>query len=287
LGPEAAALAAGALGGWCLGELARALLGLVGGAGPAARTVLASLSEPLMAAGAGGVGPDRSEQRRLMLAGALAGSVLGLMLAGLPGAAAGAQAGILPMNRVLRARRLRYRRAVNAGASEIATAMADAVAGGSSVRGAVRVAAGLISGPPGAELRRAAADMDLGSPTDDCLDQLRARSGSPEIDAIVTAAKLQRRAGGDLARLLRDLARGFEDQARVQGEVRAATAQARFTGIIVILLPVAGTGMAELAAPGFLAGLVRDPLSSWLIGLGVALQVAAALAIRRLARVRA
>ena len=75
------------------------------------------------------------------------------------------------------------------------------------------------------------------------------------MDVLVAACLLQRRAGGDLARLLRDSARALEDQARLEREVRAATAQARFTALIVVLLPLGGALLAELASPGWFAGL--------------------------------
>ena len=63
---------------------------------------------------------------------------------------------------------------------------------------------------------------------------------SARLDALVAACLLQRRAGGDLARLLRESARAMEDQSRLEDEVKAATAQARFTGLIVVLLPLGG-----------------------------------------------
>jgi tight adherence protein B len=116
---------------------------------------------------------------------------------------------------------------------------------------------------------------------------MRARIGSPGIDVIVAGALMQRRAGGDLAALLRSSARAFEDEARLLGEVRAATAQARFTGMVVVLLPIGGAGMAELASPGFVARLASSPLTAWLVGMAIAMQVGAAFAIRKLARIRA
>ena len=103
----------------------------------------------------------------------------------------------------------------------------------------------------------------------------------------MAACLVQRRAGGDLARLLRDCARAFEDQPRLADEVRAATAQARFTGLLVVVLPLGGALLAELASPGFLAGLAGSPLTAWLVGLALVLQVAAAVLIRRLGRVQA
>jgi tight adherence protein B len=142
------------------------------------------------------------------------------------------------------------------------------------------------SGPAGAELRRTAKELALGARTDDALEAMRSRVGSHGIDTIVAAALLQRGAGGDLARLLRDCSRALEDHARLEHDARAATAQARFTGLIVVLLPLGGGLLAELASPGFLTRLASSFLTAWLGGMALAMQVGAALLIRRLGRVR-
>ena len=147
-------------------------------------------------------------------------------------------------------------------------------------------ARGGVPGAAGRELRRLAGELALGSRTDDALEALRVRVGSERIDTLVAACLLQRRAGGDLARLLRECARAFEDQARLLDEARAATAQARFTGVVVVLLPLGGALLSELASPGYLRGLAGSFLTLWLGGLALVLQVVAAVLIRRLARVR-
>jgi tight adherence protein B len=128
--------------------------------------------------------------------------------------------------------------------------------------------------------------MALGARTEDALDALRARVQSHRVETLVAACLLQRRAGGDLARLLRECARAFEDQARLHDEVRAATAQARFTGLVVVLLPLGGALLAELASPGYLRGLASSFLTLWLAGVALVLQAAGAMLIRRLARVK-
>ena len=115
---------------------------------------------------------------------------------------------------------------------------------------------------------------------------MRARVRSPRMDTLVAACLLQRRVGGDLARLLRDTARGMEDQQRLEDEVRAATAQARFTALTVVLLPVAGALFAELASPGWFAGLWSSVLTAWLVGLALILQATAAVLMHRLSLVR-
>src|SRR3954469_1500852 len=215
--------------------------------------------------------PEAAERRRLLALGAVGAFAAGLFVFGIRGAVIAAAVAPAVAGRVLKARRASYRNAVDAGAADIAIGLADALSGGHSLRGALLASAGSLSGPPGNELRRVANELELGAPTDDALEGMRRRIGSPAIDVILAGALLQRRAGGDRAQLWRSSARAFEDEARLLGEVLAATAQARFTGLVVVLLPLGSAALAELASPGFVARLVAFPLAAWLIGMAVAM----------------
>ena len=240
----------------------------------------------LVRAGRQGRDPGNEERRRLVLACGGAGLAGGWFVGGPLLGAACAAAGPFAVSRVLRSARERYRKDVDTGASAMATALADALSGGHSVRGAVMEAAGGLDGAAGEELRRVAGELLVGARTEDALEAMRARVRSHGIDTIVAAALLQRRAGGDLARLLRDCARALEDHARLEHDARAATAQARFTGLVVVLMPVGGALLAELASPGYVTRLSGSFLTAWLGGLALAMQVVAAVLIRRFARVR-
>jgi len=91
---------------------------------------------------------------------------------------------------------------------------------------------------------------------------------------------VQRDAGGDLPGLLRELAASQEAAARTDHDARAATAQARFTARLVAGLPAGALVLAELASPGFLAGLVASPLSVTLLVLAGVLQLLAFAGVR-------
>jgi len=279
-----AAFAAGTLVLLALHELGALVLGPLGARAPRAARASAAAVDALVRLGREGRDPGATERRRLLLGGSALAFAAGWTLAGPPAALGCASAGPYAVARLLRARRERFRRAVDSGAPALAIAIADAIGGGHSLRGAVIEAARSLHGPAAHELRRTAAELAAGARTEGALESLRERAGSERVDTIVAACLLQRRAGGDLARLLRHCARAFEDDARLRGEVRAATAQARFTGLVVVLLPLGGALLAELASPGFLAELWRSPLTAWLVGLALALQVAAGVAIRRLGR---
>ena len=254
--------------------------------GRGAARAVAGLADVVVRLGSEGRVPGTVERRRLLGAGAAVAFALGTVVAGPAAGAALAAAGPWTGARVLRARREHYRRSVDRGCAGLALALADALGAGHSLRGAIAEAAGGVDGGAGHELRRVAAELATGARTEEALEQMRARVRSPRLDTIVAACLVQRRAGGDLARLLRDCAEAFGDQERLEDEVRSATAQARFTGVVVVLLPLGGALLAELASPGFAARLMSSFLTAWLVGIAIALQVVAGVAIRRLGRVR-
>jgi tight adherence protein B len=187
----------------------------------------------------------------------------------------------------VRARRRRYLSELERQAALVARTLADALAGGHSIRGAVGEAARSTGGAAGTELRRTAAALALGEPTETALGRLRRRASARPYDTMVAALLLQRDAGGDLARLLRGLATTLEEASRLEGEARTVTAQARFTGLLVAVLPLGAAALAELGSPGYLAGLLAAPLTAWLLGCAFAFQALALLLIQRTSRIRA
>jgi tight adherence protein B len=280
------AFLAGASAGLALCELGAAVSAVLLARGPRWLRALASLVETLVRVGREGRDPGALERRRLLFGGAAVAFVAGLVTFGPLVGVAFAAAGPLVVARVLAARRERYRAAVDTGLPEMAVAIADALAGGRSLRAALGEAAAGVGGAAGHELCRTAAELAAGAATDDALEAMRRRARSPGMETMVAACLLQRRAGGDLARLLRESARALEDQARLEDEVRAATAQARFTALIVVVLPLGGAVLAELASPGWFASLWSSFLTAWLVGIALVLQAVAAILMSRLARVR-
>jgi tight adherence protein B len=258
------------------------LLAAVEGSRPA--VALGRALEPVARAGREGRPATAPERRRLALVAAAALAAAGWLVAGPPLALVAGLAGPVLAAAALRARRRAYASAVAAGAALAARALADALAAGHAIRGAIAVAGDGLPGAAGVELRRAAATLALGASTESALESLRRRARAGAWDALVAGILLQRDAGGDLVGLLRDHAEALEASARAEQEARAATAQARATARIVLALPAGAAVLAELASPGFLAGLLARPASATLMALALVLQLAALVAVRRLAR---
>ena len=298
--------AAGALGAVGGARLAGEAAALVRSRAPRLAAGAAALVDIVLRAGREGRDPGARERRRLLAAGALAAFVAGWLVLGLVPAIGVGAVGPLAVSRVLRSGRERYRHAVDRGAASMAgvldrdlVLLAGALVLGGDGKDAVHVHVerdldlghAARCGRDALEVERAkqaivASELALGARTEDALEAMRARVRSHGVDTIVAASLLQRGAGGDLAGLLRECARALEDHARLEHDARAATAQARFTGVIVVLLPLGGALLAELASPGYLAHLAGSFLTAWLGGLALVMQLVAAVLIRRLGRVR-
>lgn len=254
-------------------------------ASPAAARWLRLALEPLRRAGREGYAPSTIERRRLAALGAAAAILGGWLLAGMTLALPLSVAGPAAMAWAISSRRRRYRRAVERSLPEVATAIADSLGAGRSLRASLPAAAAYLDGPPAAELARLGAELDLGAPTVDTVEAWRRRMRSERVDAFAAALLSQRLAGGDLAGLLRRFAAGAAERDRVAEDARSATAQARFTGLLVVAMPTGGALFAELIEPGFIAKLLGSPPATVMLALAAALQLAGFIAIRRISRV--
>lgn len=254
-------------------------------ASPAAARWLRLSLEPLRRAGEEGYVPSTPERRRLAALGAVAALAAGWLLGGVAVAVPLAVAGPAVAAGAVSARRARYRATVERALPDVATAVADALTAGRSLRASLPAAAASLDGPAAVEMERLRAELDLGAPTARAVEGWRRRMRSPRVDAFAAALLSQRLAGGDLAGLLRSFAEGAAERDRVAEDARAATAQARFTGLLVVAMPAGGALFAELVRPGFLGGLLATPAAAAMLAVAAALQLAGFAAIRRLSRV--
>lgn len=239
---------------------------------------------PLRRVGREGYVPSVVEQRRLALLGSGGIAAATVLVTGIGPLAVAAAAGPWFVGAVVARRGERYRRRVERSVPDVAAAIADAISGGHSVRGALAAAAESLEGPPAAELGRVSADLELGASTGDALGAMCGRLRSDRVDSLSTALLSQQVAGGDVAALMRRLAAAAAERDRVDDEARAATTQARFTGLLVVALPAGAAVFAELLQPGFISRVLSEPASAAMLLVAAGLQMLGFVLIRRLGR---
>jgi tight adherence protein B len=280
-GPGPILIVAGAFAGGLLAVAGReAAL-----ASPAVLGWIREAIEPLLRAGREGYSPSTPERRRLAGLGAasllLGGWFVGGTTIAVPLAVGGPALAAWAVSR----RRARFRAAVERSLPEVAVAIADSLTAGRSLRASLSAAPASLDGPVAVELARLGGELELGVASATAIDAWRRRMRSRRVDAFVAVLLSQEIAGGDLAGLLRRFAEGAADRDRVAEEARTATAQARFTGLLVVAMPTGGALFAELLSPGFAGRLVANPASAVLLAAAGCLQLAGFVAIRRIASV--
>ncbi len=230
--------------------------------------------------------PTEPERQRLGVVAGIGLGLVAIMVAGIGPMAGIAVAGPAVAGWAVAHRQRRYRLRVERDVPAIAAGIADAVAGGGSLRMALLGAGTATDGPTAVELARVGADLELGMPAREALAGLTRRVPSDRVEALVVAILSQERSGGDLAALLRRHAVAAAQRQRAEREARSATAQARLTGGMVVAMPLFMGLMVELISPGFVAGMLANPVAVVLLATAGALQLGGFLAIRRLGRVR-
>ncbi|MCS7178500.1 MAG: type II secretion system F family protein [Anaerolineae bacterium] len=150
-------------------------------------------------------------------------------------------------------------KAFNDQLGDIINMMVNSLRAGYSVLQAMEVVAREMNPPASEEFDRVVKEAQLGLPLDRALDNLLRRVPSDDLDMTVTAIKIQQEVGGNLAEVLDTISFTIRERVRIKGEIRALTAQARYSGYVVSLLPVGVAGIVYMINPGFMGPLFQDP----------------------------
>jgi len=219
---------------------------------------------------------------------AIAGGIgLGSVVAGTPGAVAGAVVGAAaPVAVRRRAAAHRAERAESQLTGAVAT-VADGLRAGQSLVQAVAFAADEAEAPLGPALRDVVDRAALGVPFAESLGRLTETLPGPDMRIVVGVLGLHHRTGGDLPSVLDQLARTLRERRAAAREVRSLTAQARLSGAILGFLPIGFFLFLSATSRGDIAAAYHSTAGAAAIGLGLAMQAAAFAWIRQLLRVHA
>ena len=186
---------------------------------------------------------------------------------------------------VLRSRRGQGAARVEAALPVALEAMARALRSGGSMRQAVEEAAVATPEPLAAELRLVSAQAARGGPLATALQGLGERQPLPGVRLAVAALCLGVETGGAQARAVDGVASTLRDRLGVTAEVRALSAQARLSAVIIGLAPVGFGAFAAATDPRTATFVFHTVPGLLLLAVGLALDGLGWLWMRRLSRV--
>ena len=116
------------------------------------------------------------------------------------------------------------------------------------------------SGPPLAtEFYRVIREMSLGMSLTGALNNLVRRVASEDLELMVTAIVIQTQVGGNLATVLDAIAFTIRERVRITGEIQTLTAMQRYSGYVLMLLPVALGAILFLISPTYMGKMLDKP----------------------------
>jgi tight adherence protein B len=161
-------------------------------------------------------------------------------------------------------------------------AIASAVRAGMSVPQALAYAADEVDEPLSLDLRALVDDLGVGVPLGHAIPAWCERIGSDDARLLGSALDLHRRSGGDLPLVLDQVAGTIRERIAAAREIRALTAQARLSGLILGLLPVGFFAFLWLTSRRDIEGALSTPTGLISVGLGLVMEGFAFLWIRKL-----
>jgi tight adherence protein B len=176
----------------------------------------------------------------------------------------------------------RLRTALDEQLADAVRSLAAGMRAGLSVPQAIAFAAREGDLPLAGTFARVADRVDLGGGLGGALDEWASEVGTDDAGLVVGVLALHRRTGGDLPRVLDQVAATLRERTSAAREVRALTAQARLSGAILGLLPIGFFTFLWITSRGDIEGAFASPIGVASIVVGLTLEGVAFLWIRSL-----
>ncbi len=178
----------------------------------------------------------------------------------------------------------RHRRvaAINRQLAEALTLVSNALRSGFAFSQAVELAARQIGPPLQEEFNYYLRDSGLGARPEDALEAMVRRTGSVDMEMVVTSILIQRTTGGNLSEVLDNVAETIRERDRLRGEIRALTAQQRMTGNVLSVYPLALGGLFFIISPSLISLLWKNEAGIAMLVAAGTLQFIGVISIRRI-----
>ncbi|MES2356703.1 MAG: type II secretion system F family protein [Pseudomonadota bacterium] len=159
--------------------------------------------------------------------------------------------------------------------------VSGALRAGSSLNSALASVAAEARPPISQEFALLMREQRLGMSLDNSLDNMAKRIPAPDFILVLSAIKIAREVGGNLAETLERLANTLRQKASMEGKINSLTAQGKLQGIVIGLLPLALAIVLCWMDPASMASLFNTPVGLMVCAAIVVLEILGATFIRK------
>ena len=140
--------------------------------------------------------------------------------------------------------------------------------------------------PLAAIFRRVLQDLHLGASLESAFRKLVELVPLVDVRFFVSSVLLQQETGGNLSEILNKLSEVIRDRFRIKGQVKAAAAHGKVTGLVLVLMPVVVAILLLISSPAYLMILFTDPDGRLMVIGSVAGQVLGFVCIRKITDIK-
>jgi tight adherence protein B len=166
------------------------------------------------------------------------------------------------------------------------TMISRSLRSGHSFTSAIELVGTEVSDPVGGLFKTAYDQQLLGLRINDTLNNLNNRIDSLDLRFFTTASDINREVGGNFAEILDKLADTIRERIKIRRQLRVHTAQARMTGYILAVMPIAAFFLMNLMIPGYQKRLLEDEMGRTILIFAAVMQVIGFFVIRRIINIR-
>jgi tight adherence protein B len=205
------------------------------------------------------------ERAKLLISAAIIASfVLGLLVAGPLAAVVFALAGYFVPWGFVSLKRHRRLEAIDDQLVDALLLMANALKSGLSLQQALELVMRELKAPVADEFGRVVKEIHLGRLTDDALRRFAERVPLEDVKLTVDSILTLRETGGNLSETFQVIASTVVERKKVQGKIKAMTAQGMSQGVIVCLMPIVMMLIFGLIDPNYMLPFFTTPIG-WMM----------------------
>jgi len=157
---------------------------------------------------------------------------------------------------------------------------------GHSLNTAIQLIGQEVSNPVGELFKMAYDQQQLGLRITDSLTNMNERIESLDLRFFTTVIGINSEVGGNLTEVLDKLSVTIRERLRIRRQVRVYTAQGRMSGYVLGALPIIAFLAITILNPQYEVALIRDPMGLYVLILAVCMQLAGALIITNIIKIK-
>lgn len=163
--------------------------------------------------------------------------------------------------------------------------LANSLRSGYSLLQSMETVSRELAQPMSGEFARVVREIGLGLTIEEALAHLLERIRSDDLDLVITAINIQHEVGGNLAEILDTIAYTIRERVRIKGQIRAMTAQQRFSGYVISVLPLILGVVMFMINPNYIGRMFNEPCGIMMLITGGLMIIAGYIIIRRITNI--